>query len=237
MSFWSAPSHASTADLMVQVARATSPRVGASKHKPPCQHNKWCTVFLGTTKFAWDPNKAASNAKKHQVAFDEAVTVFDDLGAYYEEDEGSSELRVSVVGYSSVSRLRWCSSKTKMTWCASSARERQIPMSAKNTRRATKKGEQEPSATSLREIPPIKKGRFLGRGKEGLEAAKELFRERRRGRPSKDETPEGTVAKTVRLPRSTYDELVRLAKEQGISTHVALRKAVAIWIVKARKAS
>jgi hypothetical protein len=52
-------------------------------------------------------------------------------------------------------------------------------------------------------------------------------------RPAKGETPEGTVAKTVRLPQSTYDELVRLAGKQGISAHVALRKAVANWIVQA----
>ncbi|MBN1612445.1 MAG: BrnT family toxin, partial [Polyangiaceae bacterium] len=26
--------------------------------------------------FVWDPKKAASNARKHRVTFDEAVTVF-----------------------------------------------------------------------------------------------------------------------------------------------------------------
>jgi hypothetical protein len=38
----------------------------------------------------------------------------------------------------------------------------------------------------------------------------------------------------VRLPQSTYDELVRLAEVQGISAHVALRKAVASWIMEQR---
>jgi hypothetical protein len=88
---------------------------------------------------------------------------------------------------------------------------------------------------SVREIPPIEDGEFLGRGKAGFEKAKELFRARRRGRPAKGEIPEGTVAKTVRLPQSTYDELVRLAGKQGISAHVALRMAVANWIVDASR--
>jgi uncharacterized protein len=30
-------------------------------------------------KFQWDPNKAISNAQKHGVSFEEAVTVFGDL--------------------------------------------------------------------------------------------------------------------------------------------------------------
>jgi len=107
-------------------------------------------------------------------------------------------------------------------------------MSAKSTGKARAKTERaDPSKASLREIPPIEAGEFLGRGKAGFEKAKELFRARRRGRPAKGEIPEGTVAKTVRLPQSTYDELMRLAGRQGISAHVALRKAVANWIVDA----
>lgn len=107
-------------------------------------------------------------------------------------------------------------------------------MSAKSTKRAkTRREKADPSASSLREIPPIRQGRFLGRGKDGFEKAKELFRARR-GRPAKGDTAEGTVAKTVRLPQSTYDELVRLAAGQGVSAHLALRMAVANWILLAR---
>ena len=106
-------------------------------------------------------------------------------------------------------------------------------MNDRGTARAkARRDRADPSKASLRQIPPIAKGRFLGRGKQGFEAAKELFRARR-GRPAKGETPEGTVTKTVRLPRSVYDELVRLAGEQGVSAHVALRMAVASWILKA----
>lgn len=173
-------------------------------------------LSLDDTKFTWDPRKAASNERKHGVTFDEAATVFEDIRAYYEEDKGADELRVAVIGYS--------------------AHGGQDPMSGRSTKRAKARREDgQPSKASLAEIPPIESGRFLGRGKEGLAKAKELFRARRRGRPAKGETAEGTVAKTVRLPQSTYDELVRLAEVQGISAHVALRKAVAKWIVEARK--
>jgi uncharacterized DUF497 family protein len=62
-------------------------------------------VYHFGTSFTWDPNKAASNARKHRVTFEEAATVFDDLQAYYERDKTSAELRVAVIGYSSVTRL------------------------------------------------------------------------------------------------------------------------------------
>lgn len=107
-------------------------------------------------------------------------------------------------------------------------------MSAKGTKRVKARREgAEPSKASLRDMPPFKDPVFIGRGEEGLRRVHELAEARRRGRPAKGETPEGTVAKTVRLPQSTYDELVRLASKQGISAHVALRKAVANWIVDA----
>jgi len=62
-------------------------------------------VYHFRAGFTWDRNKAASNARKHRVTFEEATTVFDDLHAYYERDKGSVELQVAVIGYSSVSRL------------------------------------------------------------------------------------------------------------------------------------
>jgi hypothetical protein len=62
-------------------------------------------VYHFRASFTWDPNKAASNARKHRVTFEEATTVFDDLHAYYERDKRSAELRVAVIGYSSVSRM------------------------------------------------------------------------------------------------------------------------------------
>jgi uncharacterized DUF497 family protein/predicted transcriptional regulator len=165
-------------------------------------------VYYFGASFTWDPSKAAINARKHRVAFEEAVTVFDDPAVYFE----------------AAPRF------------ASSAHERRRSMSAKGTKKAkTKRESTAPSKASLRDIPSFKNPVFIGRGKEGLRRVQELAEARRRGRPAKGATPEGTVAKTVRLAQSTYDELVRLAGQQGISAHVALRKAVANWIVDASR--
>ena len=42
-------------------------------------------------RFEWDRRKAATNASKHGVNFDEASTVFDDPLAVIFDDEGHSE--------------------------------------------------------------------------------------------------------------------------------------------------
>ncbi len=103
---------------------------------------------------------------------------------------------------------------------------------------STAKRAKRPSEASLREIPPLKEDGIIefGRGPEGLKRAL-AWSKSKRGRPKKGVDAEGTVVKTVRLPRSVYEELARLAGEQEISEHVALRKAVTSWIAKARKAS
>ena len=58
-------------------------------------------------RFEWDGNKAAENAKKHRVSFDEAVTVFyDPLAATFENpDHSTDESRLVTVGYSARVRL------------------------------------------------------------------------------------------------------------------------------------
>lgn len=53
--------------------------------------------------FTWDPRKAASNARKHGVAFEEAATVFADPLALAIQDEGHEE-RTLLLGMSE--RLR-----------------------------------------------------------------------------------------------------------------------------------
>ena len=41
-------------------------------------------------RFEWEPAKAARNIRKHQVAFDEAATVFaDPLAAIFDDEEHS----------------------------------------------------------------------------------------------------------------------------------------------------
>ena len=57
--------------------------------------------------FEWDPGKAASNARKHGVTFDEAATAFvDPLGRIVEDPRHSSgEPRFALLGYSDDQRL------------------------------------------------------------------------------------------------------------------------------------
>jgi uncharacterized protein len=57
--------------------------------------------------FEWDARKAASNFAKHDVSFDEALTVFaDPLGRLQDDDRHSvSEHRLILLGTSSADRL------------------------------------------------------------------------------------------------------------------------------------
>jgi uncharacterized protein len=54
--------------------------------------------------FEWDPAKAASNVRKHGVAFEEAVTVFADPLALVIED-ASDPANARIVGVSMLARL------------------------------------------------------------------------------------------------------------------------------------
>ena len=58
-------------------------------------------------RFEWDRKKAATNFKKHQVSFDEAVTIFyDPLSATFADpDHSVGEERFITIGYSSSNRL------------------------------------------------------------------------------------------------------------------------------------
>jgi uncharacterized DUF497 family protein len=58
-------------------------------------------------RFEWDAGKAATNATKHGVSFDEASTVFDDVRAVIFDDEGhsSDETRELIIGRSVTDRL------------------------------------------------------------------------------------------------------------------------------------
>jgi len=58
-------------------------------------------------EFEWDRDKAAQNLEKHQVSFDEAVTVFHDpLAATFDDpDHSAGERRFITIGYSSQNRL------------------------------------------------------------------------------------------------------------------------------------
>jgi hypothetical protein len=51
-------------------------------------------------RFEWDPVKARTNQRKHGVAFEDAMHVFDDPHALFEEDrdDESGELRWHAIG-------------------------------------------------------------------------------------------------------------------------------------------
>ena len=57
--------------------------------------------------FEWDSRKAKSNQRKHKVSFDEACTVFDDVGAtiFPDADHSNGEEREIIVGYSMLDRI------------------------------------------------------------------------------------------------------------------------------------
>jgi len=58
-------------------------------------------------RFEWDPEKAKKNYRKHNVSFEEAVTVFyDPLAATFDDpDHSLGEQRFITVGFSSHGRL------------------------------------------------------------------------------------------------------------------------------------
>jgi len=58
-------------------------------------------------RFEWDPEKAASNARKHGVTFEEAQTVFqDDLFVTFEDpDHSQDENRFLILGQSTKKNL------------------------------------------------------------------------------------------------------------------------------------
>jgi hypothetical protein len=58
-------------------------------------------------RFEWDEDKAASNATKHGVTFEEASTIFGDpLAVIFDDEEHSlDELREIIIGHSASERL------------------------------------------------------------------------------------------------------------------------------------
>ncbi len=58
----------------------------------------------GTT-FVWDDSKASENQRKHGIAFEEAVTVFDDPFIVLRDASRNEEPRDAAIGFSSAGRL------------------------------------------------------------------------------------------------------------------------------------
>lgn len=62
---------------------------------------------MSKIRFSWDGRKAAQNAKKHGVSFEEAMTVFFDENAteFFDPDHSGDEDRFLMLGISSRLRL------------------------------------------------------------------------------------------------------------------------------------
>ena len=56
-------------------------------------------------EFEWDPNKAASNLRKHGVRFAEAATVFEDDAMLTMPDDEPDEERFVAIGIGSMGRV------------------------------------------------------------------------------------------------------------------------------------
>lgn len=59
----------------------------------------------GGNTFVWDEEKAAENLEEHGVAFEEAVTVFDDPLFRIKDATRNEEARDAAIGFSSAARL------------------------------------------------------------------------------------------------------------------------------------
>jgi len=62
---------------------------------------------LNDIRFEWDSVKAARNVRKHRISFEEAITVWSDPNAYFEDDwrHSESEDRGRVIGFSEKDHL------------------------------------------------------------------------------------------------------------------------------------
>ena len=55
--------------------------------------------------YAWDPNKARTNLRKHGISFADAVLIFEDSNAITIEDEHTEETRYISIGMDAQSRI------------------------------------------------------------------------------------------------------------------------------------
>lgn len=64
-------------------------------------------IIMRKLKFEWDPKKAETNIKKHNITFEEARTVFEDESAilFDDPDHSSEEDRFILLGFSSAANM------------------------------------------------------------------------------------------------------------------------------------
>jgi hypothetical protein len=92
----------------------------------------------------------------------------------------------------------------------------------------------EPSAASVKAIPEVLNGKYMGRGAEGIAAALDYMRAKR-GRPKKGEVSPSSSVKSVRLTAAEWAALEDIAKSQRITLHALLRRAVRRELVPTRR--
>lgn len=100
--------------------------------------------------------------------------------------------------------------------------------SAKPTKTRRVRKAIEPSAASLREIPPVDLSKTVsfGRGPEALRRALDWSRTKR-GRPPKGERAAGTVTRSLRLPEAAWKALEKAARRRKTTVHALIREAIA----------
>ena len=61
-------------------------------------------------RFEWDRKKAETNLSKHEISFEEAMTVFADPLArvFTDEEHSGEELREIIIGHSARQQLMFC---------------------------------------------------------------------------------------------------------------------------------
>lgn len=110
-------------------------------------------------------------------------------------------------------------------------------MSAKSTNKAKgRRPHEEPSAASLREIPPIdpEKSISFGRGADGFRRARAftaLMREHMR----KGGAARASSRRTLSLDDAVWSQLDRMAEAQGLSARALVRNVIVRWVLDARE--
>jgi hypothetical protein len=108
------------------------------------------------------------------------------------------------------------------------------------TKRPHTADDEEPSAVSLREIPEVDLSRARRDPKRfAIPMAEQgITLQVGRGRPDAGKEVGPTSVRSVRFPASVWKEIERVAAQERISVHAALRMAVAAWTnVASRRSS
>ncbi|MGC4001175.1 MAG: hypothetical protein QM767_28425 [Anaeromyxobacter sp.] len=89
-----------------------------------------------------------------------------------------------------------------------------------------------PSAASLKEMPEadFSKQKWERRPQIAARIAAEGMTLPGRGRPRKGQEVGPSVMKTVRFPKTFWDQLEKRARSRNLTVHAAIRLALAEWV-------